>query len=100
MFKTVRYLNPRGCDRITDLIQRVDGKVEVPSKLVSMIAALAKIKPDAAKEKLETLLNKLEKQITKDRFNLILKGIPDACHNKLLFKVVASLHDQRCRIGM
>jgi hypothetical protein len=43
-----------------------------------MIAALAKIKPGEAKVKLETLLNKLEKQITKDRFNLILKGIPDA----------------------
>ena len=78
MFKSVRYLNPRGCDRITDLTDRVGGDIEVPSKLIAMIAALATIKPDVAKEKLDRLLDKLEKQATKDRFNLILKGLPDA----------------------
>jgi hypothetical protein len=72
MFKSVRHLSPRACDRVSELVGEEDIRVEL-----SMISVLAQVKPNSAKEKLNELLCKLEKKFAKNRFNLILKGIPD-----------------------
>ena len=78
MFKTVRYLNPRGCDRITDLMTTTGSEAPDVVDIINLIAALAKMKPVEAREKLNKLLEKLEKTFAKTNFNFILKGIPDS----------------------
>jgi hypothetical protein len=45
---------------------------------INLIASLAKVKPVEAREKLNKLLEKLERTFAKTSFNFILKGIPDA----------------------
>ena len=78
MFKTIRYLNPRGCDRVTDLMNTTGSNPPDVTNVINLIATLAKIKPIEAREKLNKLLEKLEKIFAKDSFNFILKGIPDS----------------------
>jgi hypothetical protein len=79
MFKTVRYLNPRGCDRVVDLMDTI-GAYTFPKVIpvIQMISVFAKIKPIEATTKLNTLLDKLEKELVKGNFNFILKNIPDS----------------------
>ena len=73
MFKSVRYLDPRACDRVSELI----GTVSVETtNAVSVISILAKLRPVDAKTKLDTLLNKLEKSYAKSRYNFVLRDIP------------------------
>ena len=79
MFKTVRYLNPKGCDRVTDLMNSVMYESfprAIP--IIQMISVLVNIKPIDARNKLILLLDKLEKELVKGNFNFILKGIPDS----------------------
>ena len=73
MFKSVRYLDPRACDRVSELI----GPVSVETvNTISAISILAGIRPGDAKTKLDTLLNKLEKSYAKSRYNFVLRDIP------------------------
>jgi len=78
MFKAVRFLNPRGCDRIMDLMNTTGSESPDVTGVINLIAALAKVKPVEAREKLNKLLEKLERTFAKTSFNFILKGIPDA----------------------
>lgn len=77
MFKTVRYLSPRDCDRVSELIGTEPVSADT-ANAISVISILAKMKPIEAKTKLNTLLNKLEKTFAKTHYNFILKDIPDA----------------------
>ena len=79
-FKNVRHLNPRACDRMTDLMANCspdDVFVRDSGKVLTLIHQLSSIKPETAKEKLALFLTKLEKNLVKNRYNLIIKGIPD-----------------------
>ena len=79
MFTTVRYLNPKGCSRVMDLMVITEaGTFPKVVPIIQMIAALGKINPVLAKTKLNTLLDKLEKELVKNKFNFILKNIPDS----------------------
>ena len=79
MFTTVRYLNPKGCSRVMDLMDTI-GAYTFPKVIpvIQMISALGKINPVLAKTKLNILLDKLEKELVKGNFNFILKNIPDS----------------------
>jgi hypothetical protein len=77
MFSNVRYLNANGCDRITELVKKT-GVSSNHVMSVNAIAALGKIKPEVAKEKLNALLEKIEKQCIKGKYNLVLKNLPEA----------------------
>ena len=79
MFTTVRYLNPKGCSRVMDLMDMI-GAYTFPKVIpvIQMISALGKINPVLAKTKLNILLDKLEKELVKGNFNFILKNIPDS----------------------
>jgi hypothetical protein len=80
-FKTVRYLNPRMCDRMVDLMINTGGLdqeyIKKSEDVLKMIHQLAQVKPESAKSKLTVFLTRLEKHLVKDRYNLIIKGIPD-----------------------
>jgi len=79
MFKTVRHLNPRGCDRITQLIEKINSAIDPKwVKIIDIISLLANVKKDEAREKLNLLINRIEKQVAKNNFNFILKGIPNS----------------------
>ena len=58
MFKTVRYLNPRVCDRVTDLMNTTGSELPDVNGVINLIAALAKVKPVEAREKLNKLLQR------------------------------------------
>ena len=76
--KNVRYIDPRACDRMTELIANTGvPDTEKHDEVIKLIHQLSKVKPESAKEKLTLFLTKLEKNIVKDRYNLIIKGIPD-----------------------
>ena len=45
--------------------------------LIKMIYQLAQVKPESAKTKLTLFLTRLEKHLVKNRYNVIIKGIPD-----------------------
>jgi hypothetical protein len=79
--KTVRHLNPRMCDRMSDLMSNTgfpdEAFVKSADPILQMIYTLSLVKPESAKMKLVVFLSRLEKNLVKNRYNLIIKGIPD-----------------------
>ena len=79
MFTTVHYLNPKGCSRVMDLMAITEaGTFPKFVPIIQLISVLAKMNPVSATAKLNTLLDKLEKELVKNNFNFILKNIPDS----------------------
>lgn len=75
MFKSVHHLNPDACNRVSELVSLTYSSVKEYEDEISAISILAKIKPNSARVKLNSFLNKLEMKTAKGHFNFILRGL-------------------------
>jgi|LauGreDrversion2_5_1035112.scaffolds.fasta_scaffold16677_3 hypothetical protein len=74
--ETVRHLNPKSCDRITDLVGYTGFDMSQTAPKIQEIAVLAKKNPAFAKYTLNSLLYSIERDAIHKHFNFVLRGLP------------------------